>query len=110
MLTYYKLGPYVLELEPRRRVTMNTDGENIDYFKAEAARTDVPYQVIINIPDGVPHAEEAPRGRVIQIGKIPRVSRLGAIGAPSREPTGQSGPGSPGRIPTISPLDHQCVR
>ena len=33
--------------------------------------------------------------------------------APSREPTGrpgQSGPGSPGRIPTISPLDHQCVR
>ena len=23
---------------------------------------------------------------------------------------GQSGPGSPGRIPTISPLDHQCVR
>ena len=31
----------------------------------------------------------------------------------SVEPTGQpgqSGPGSPGRIPTISPLDHQCVR
>ena len=48
MLTYYKLGPYVLELEPRRRVTMNTD-ENIDHFKAEAARTDVPYQVIINM-------------------------------------------------------------
>lgn len=49
MLTYYKLGPYVLELEPPRRVTMNTDGENIDYFKVEAARTDVPYQVIINM-------------------------------------------------------------
>lgn len=49
MLTYYKLGPYVLELEPRRRVTMNTDDENIDHFKAEAARTDVPYQVIINM-------------------------------------------------------------
>ena len=33
--------------------------------------------------------------------------------APSREPTGQpgqSGSDSPGRIPTISPLDHQCVR
>lgn len=33
--------------------------------------------------------------------------------APSREPTGQpgqSGPGFPGRIPTISPLNHQCVR
>lgn len=24
--------------------------------------------------------------------------------------TGVYGPGSPGRIPTISPLDHQCVR
>ena len=33
----------------RRRVTMNIDGENIDYFKAEAARTGVPYQVIINM-------------------------------------------------------------
>ena len=33
--------------------------------------------------------------------------------APSREPTGQpgqSGPGSPGRIPTISPLDHQMCQ
>ena len=38
-----------MELEPPRRVTMNTDGENIDCFKAEAARTDVPYQVIINM-------------------------------------------------------------
>lgn len=49
MLMYYKLGPYVLELEPRRRVTMNIAGENIDRFKAEAARTSVPYQVIINM-------------------------------------------------------------
>ena len=49
MFTHYKLGPHVLELEPRRRVTMNTDGEKVDYFKAEAARTDVPYQVIINM-------------------------------------------------------------
>ncbi|GAA6335228.1 hypothetical protein I0600191H4_22000 [Collinsella sp. i06-0019-1H4] len=24
--------------------------------------------------------------------------------------TGAYGPGSPGRIPTISPLNHQCVR
>lgn len=28
---------------------MNTDDENIDHFKAETARTDVPYQVIINM-------------------------------------------------------------
>lgn len=33
----------------RRRVTMNIDAENIDYFKAESARTGVPYQVIINM-------------------------------------------------------------
>lgn len=49
MFMYYKLGPHVLELKPRRRVTMNTDDENIDHFKAETARTDVPYQVIINM-------------------------------------------------------------
>ena len=28
---------------------MNIDGENIGYFKAEADRTSVPYQVIINM-------------------------------------------------------------
>lgn len=58
MLTYYKLGPYVLELEPRRRVTMNTDGENIGYFKAEAARAGVPYQVIINMYLTVCHMQK----------------------------------------------------
>lgn len=30
-------NPYIGKV--RRRVTMNIDGENIDYFKAEAART-----------------------------------------------------------------------
>ncbi len=40
-------NPYIGKV--RRRVTMNIDGENIDYFKAEAARTGVPYQVIINM-------------------------------------------------------------
>ena len=49
MFTCCKLGPHVLELDPRRRVTMKIDGENIDYFKAEAACTGVPYQVIINM-------------------------------------------------------------
>ena len=37
-------NPYIGKV--RRRVTMNIDGENIDYFKAEAARTG---QVIINM-------------------------------------------------------------
>lgn len=40
-------NPYIGKV--RRRVTMNIDGENIDYFKAEAARTGVPYQVLINM-------------------------------------------------------------
>ena len=40
-------NPYIGKV--RRRVTMNIDGENIDYFKAESGRTGVPYQVIINM-------------------------------------------------------------
>lgn len=30
-------------------MTINIDGENVDYFKAEARRTGVPYQTIINM-------------------------------------------------------------
>ena len=33
----------------RRPVTMNLDVANVEYFKAEAARTGVPYQTIINM-------------------------------------------------------------
>lgn len=40
-------NPYIGKV--RRRVTMNIDDENIDYFKAESARTVVPYQVIISM-------------------------------------------------------------
>lgn len=40
-------NPYVERL--RKPVTMNLDVANIDYFKEEAARTGVPYQVIINM-------------------------------------------------------------
>lgn len=40
-------NPYVGRV--RRRVTINIDGENVDYFKAEAERTGVPYQTIINM-------------------------------------------------------------
>ena len=40
-------NPYVGKV--RRRVTINIDGETVDYFKAEAARTGVPYQKIINM-------------------------------------------------------------
>lgn len=40
-------NPYVGRL--RRTVTMNLDVANIDYFKAESARTGIPYQNIINL-------------------------------------------------------------
>lgn len=40
-------NPYIERL--RKPVTMNLDIANIDYFKAESARTGVPYQVIINM-------------------------------------------------------------
>ena len=40
-------NPYVGKV--RKRVTINLDGENINYFKAEATRTGVPYQTIINM-------------------------------------------------------------
>ena len=33
----------------RRRVTINIDDENVEYFKLEAARTGVPYQTLINL-------------------------------------------------------------
>lgn len=38
--SYSRPNPYT-EKE-RRRVTMNINSENIDYFKAESARTGVP--------------------------------------------------------------------
>lgn len=37
---------------------MNIDGENIGYFKAEAARTGGPYQVIINMYLTVRHMQK----------------------------------------------------
>ena len=42
-----RANPYVERL--RKPVTMNLDVANIEYFKAEAARTGVPYQVIVNM-------------------------------------------------------------
>lgn len=33
----------------RRRVTINIDAATVDYFKAEAGRTGVPYQTIMNM-------------------------------------------------------------
>lgn len=40
-------NPYAGHL--RKPVTMNLDVANIEYFKAESARTGIPYQTIINM-------------------------------------------------------------
>lgn len=40
-------NPYIGKA--RRRITINIDSDNIDYFKAESKRTGVPYQTIINM-------------------------------------------------------------
>ncbi|MDO5041955.1 MAG: BrnA antitoxin family protein [Slackia sp.] len=40
-------NPYVGRT--RRRITINVDGDTVDYFKAEARRTGVPYQTIMNL-------------------------------------------------------------
>ena len=40
-------NPYAKKL--RRQVTMNLDVDTVDYFKAEAERTGVPYQNLINL-------------------------------------------------------------
>lgn len=40
-------NPYIGRL--RKPVTMNLDVANIEYFKAESARTGIPYQTIINM-------------------------------------------------------------
>ncbi|WP_251231635.1 antitoxin [Adlercreutzia aquisgranensis] len=33
----------------RRRITINIDGDTVDYFKEESRRTGVPYQTIMNL-------------------------------------------------------------
>lgn len=40
-------NPYIGKV--RRCITINIDSETIDYFKAEAQRTGIPYQTIINL-------------------------------------------------------------
>lgn len=40
-------NPYVKKL--RRQVTINLDVDVIDYFKAEAERSGIPYQNLINL-------------------------------------------------------------
>ena len=39
-------NPYASQL--KRQVTINLDAETVDYFKAQAEKTGIPYQKLIN--------------------------------------------------------------
>ena len=51
-------NPYASQL--RRQVTINLDAETVDYFKAQAEKTGIPYQKLINfyLADCVKHKRE----------------------------------------------------
>ena len=92
MFTYYKLGPHVSELEQRSSVLGVSRPIVIKWLKP--GWRDEWDEVVRRMDAG------ASGGEIIG---------LDAWGT-AKVLTGAYGPGSPGRIPTISPLNHQCVR
>jgi predicted DNA binding CopG/RHH family protein len=40
-------NPYAKKL--KKQITINIDGDTIDYFKAEAEQVGIPYQTLINL-------------------------------------------------------------
>lgn len=92
MFTYYKLGPHVSELEQRSCVLGVSRPIVIKWLKP--GWRDEWDEVVRRMDAG------ASGGEIIG---------LDAWGT-AKVLTGAYGPGSPGRIPTISPLNHQCVR
>lgn len=92
MFTYYKLGPHVSELEQRPCVLGVSRPIVIKWLKP--GWRDEWDEVVKRMDAG------ASGGEIIG---------LDAWGT-AKVLTGAYGPGSPGRIPTISPLNHQCVR
>ncbi len=114
MFTYYKLGSHVLELEPRPCVLGVLRPIVIKWLKPGwrdewdevVRRMDAGSVTPIRLTDDetarTPEAVaiRAPGGEIIGLDAWGMAKVL----------TGAYGPGSPGRIPTISPLNHQCVR
>lgn len=89
MFTYYKLGTHGLELEPRPCVLGVSRPTVIKWLK----------------PGWCDEWDEAVTVRASG-GEIIGLDAWGM----AKVLTGAYGPDSPGRIPTISPLNHQCVR
>lgn len=114
MFTYYKLGPHVLELEPRLCVLGVSRPTVIKWLKPGwrdkrnevVRRMDAGSVTPIRLTDDeIAWTPEAVAVRASG-GEIIGLDAWGM----AKVLTGAYGPGSPGRIPTISPLDHQCVR
>jgi hypothetical protein len=95
MFTYYKLGPHVLKLEQRPCVLGVSHPIVIKWLKP-GWRDE--WDEIAWTPEAV--AVRTSGGEIIGVDAWDMAKVL----------TGAYGPGSPGRIPTISPLNHQCVR
>lgn len=92
MFTHYKLGPHVLELELRPCVLGVSRPIVIKWLKP--GWRDEWDEVVRRMDAG------ASGGEIIGLDAWGMAKVL----------TGAYGPDSPGRIPTISPLNHQCVR
>ena len=114
MFTYYKLGLHVLELEPRPCVLGASRPTVIKWLKQGwgdernevVRRMDAGSVPPIRLTDD--ETARAPEAVAVRAsgGEIIGLDAWGM----AKVLTGAYGPGSPGRIPTISPLNHQCVR
>ena len=114
MFTYYKLGPRVLELEQRPCGLGVSRPIVIKWLKPGCRnewdevvrRIDAGSVTPIRLTDD----EIAWTPEAVAVRASGReIIGLDAWGM-AKVLTGAYGPDSPGRIPTISPLNHQCVR
>lgn len=114
MFTYYKLGPRVLELEQRPCGLGVSRPIVIKWLKPGCRnewdevvrRMDAGSVTPIHLTDD----EIAWTPEAVAVRASGReIIGLDAWGM-AKVLTGAYGPDSPGRIPTISPLNHQCVR
>lgn len=114
MFTYYKLGPHVLELEPRLCVLGVSRPTVIKWLKP--GWRDKRNEVVRRMDAGSVTPIRLTDDEIAWTPEAVAVRTSGGeiIGVDARDMakvlTGAYGPDSPGRIPTISPLNHQCVR
>lgn len=114
MFTYYKPGSHVLELEPRPCVLGVLRPIVIKWLKP--GWRDKRNEVVRRMDAGIVTPIRLTNDEIAWTPEAVTVRASGGeiIGLDAwgmaKVLTGAYGPGSPGRIPTISPLDHQCVR